>query len=76
MGLLEDELLARLTLTLPVVADNLQRPLFRVQIDRLGSYPATIGKRLQEAFALALHWKAILLLDGGSQRVGCSLQGR
>lgn len=46
------------------VADDLKKPLFRLQPDRLGSSPESIGKKLNEAFDLALHWKAILLLDG------------
>ena len=46
------------------MSDNLKRPLFRLQPDRLGSSPESIGKKLNEAFELALHWKAILLLDG------------
>jgi len=46
------------------VADDLKKPLFRLQPDRLGSSPESIGKKLNEAFDLALHWRAILLLDG------------
>jgi hypothetical protein len=46
------------------VADDLEKPLFRLQPDRLGSSPESIGKKLNEAFDLALHWGAILLLDG------------
>ncbi|KAF8865079.1 P-loop containing nucleoside triphosphate hydrolase protein [Acephala macrosclerotiorum] len=51
------------TLTAESVADKLQRPLYQLCAEELGTNVSTIGRHLAKTLELAEEWNAILLLD-------------
>ncbi|KAF4916415.1 ATP-dependent zinc metalloprotease YME1-like protein [Colletotrichum viniferum] len=51
------------TLTAEIVAEEAQRPLYRVSAGEFSVNPSDLGKRLGEIFLLARRWGAIILID-------------
>ncbi|KAM0747705.1 P-loop containing nucleoside triphosphate hydrolase protein [Meredithblackwellia eburnea MCA 4105] len=51
------------TLTAELVSAHSKRPLYSIGTSELGTTAASVEKKLQEAFALASAWDAIVLLD-------------
>ncbi|KAJ3957595.1 hypothetical protein N0V92_005845 [Colletotrichum tropicale] len=51
------------TLTAEIVAEEAQRPLYRVSAGEFSVNPSDLGKRLGEIFLLVRRWGAIILID-------------
>ena len=55
------------------MADKIQKPLYYLRAEELGTGSSAIGGQLAKVFRLAVSWNAIVLLDGESKLLPLAL---